>query len=369
MKFRCDSQTLITAIKTVIPALPSKTANPVLDGVLIETGGNMVRLTCCDERMTIVTTISAEVVESGRGVVPGKLFSEVANRLMGGDIEVAMNERFMFTVRGSGSRTNIAGQDAKLYPELPTVNGEYVISMPQDMLKRMIGTTAFAVALEDMREVLTGAYLEFANGNATMVGLDGYRMAVCIAETSSIVDECSAIIPVKAVNDIGKMLSDNPDDFVNLSIGGGKLHVNFGNTDLYAVLIQGNYIGYKGILPKDFSTKVTMNVKTFRDAVERAALIAKQGANNLLVLRITGDEMAIESRSEIGDVHEKVDIYHEGADINIAFNVKYIIDVLRNVNDDEIEMNFTTSASPCTIVPLHESGVTYLVLPVRTSAT
>lgn len=369
MKFRCDSMSLITALKTVIPALPTKTANPVLDGVLIETGGNMVRLTCCDERMTIVTTVGAEIVESGCGVVPGKLFSEVANRLAGGDIEVAMNERFMFTVRGSGSRTNISGQDAKLYPELPKVNGEYIISMPQDMLKRMISHTAFAVALEDMREVLTGAYLEFANGNATMVGLDGYRMSVCAAQTSSIVDECSAIIPVNAVNNIGKMLSDNPDDFVDLSIGGGKLHMRIGKTDVYAVLIQGQYINYKGILPKDFNTKVTMNVKTLRDAVERAALIAKQGANNLMVLRITGDEMAIESRSEIGDVHEVVDILHDGADINIAFNVKYIIDVLRNVNDDEIQMNFTTSASPCTIVPVHESGVTYLVLPVRTSAT
>lgn len=369
MKFRCESQTLITAVKTVIAALPSKSANPVLDGVLIETGGNMVRMTCCDERLTIVTTMSAEVVESGRGVVPGKLFSEVANRLSGEDIEVSMNERFMFTVRGSGSRTNIAGQDASLYPELPVVESEYTITMPQDMLKRMIGSTSFAVALEDMREVLTGAYLEFSGGNATMVGLDGFRMAICGVQTSGIVDGCNAIIPVKAVSDIGKMLSDNPDDFVDLSIGGGKLHMSIGNTDVYAVLIQGQYIGYKNILPKEYSAVVTTGVKHFRDAVERAALIAKQGASNLLVLRITGNEMAVESKSEIGDVYETIDVLHDGTDINIAFNVKYIIDVLRNVNDDEIKINFTGATSPCTIEPVNENGVTYLVLPVRTTAT
>ena len=308
MKFRCESQTLITAIKTVIVALPSKSANPVLDGVLIETGGNMVRLTCCDERLTIVTTMSAEVVESGRGIVP------------------------------------------------------------QDMLKRMIGNTSFAVALEDMREVLTGAYLEFSGGNATMVGLDGFRMAVCKVQTSGIVDECSAIIPVKAVSDIGKMLSDDPDGFVDLSIGGGKLHMSIGNTDVYAVLIQGQYIDYKNILPKKYGAVVTTGVKPFRDAVERAALIAKQGASNLLVLRITGNEMAVESKSEIGDVYETIDVLHDGADINIAFNVKYIIDVLRNVNDDEIRINFTGATSPCTIEPVNENGVTYLVLPVRTTA-
>ena len=369
MKFRCDSANLINGLKTVISALPARPANPVLDGILIETGGNMVSMTCSDERMTIVTTVSADIVESGRGIVPGKLFNEVVKGLAGGDVEVAMNEKNGFTVRGSGSRTNIAGQDADLYPELPKVKEEHVITIPQDMLKRMISKTAFAVAIEDMREVLTGAYIEFSGGNANMVGLDGYRLALCTAQTSSVNDTCSAIIPGKVINDIGKMLSESPNAFAEMSIGGGKLHMKVDNTDVYAVLIEGDYINYKAIIPKSYTTKAGMSVKDFRDAVERAALIAKQGANNLLVLKIADGEMAIESRSEIGDVHETIDILQDGDDLNIAFNVKYLIDVLRNITDDEIEMNFTGAVSPCTIVPAHENGVTYLVLPVRTSAT
>ena len=193
--------------------------------------------------------------------------------------------------------------------------------------------------------------------------------SMCTAQTSSVDDTCSAIIPGKVINDIGKMLSESPDAFAEMSIGGGKLHMKVDNTDVYAVLIEGDYINYTAIIPKTYTTKVGMSVKDFRDAVERAALIAKQGANNLLVLKIADGEMAIESRSEIGDVHETIDILQDGDDLNIAFNVKYLIDVLRNVTDDEIEMNFTGAVSPCTIVPAHENGVTYLVLPVRTSAT
>ena len=368
MKFKCDATSLTNGLKTVISALPSKTTNPVLDGVLVETDGDIVRLTCSDERMTIVTTVNAEISEHGHGIAPGKLFNEVVRGLTGGDVTVTMNDRYVFTVRGSGSRTNISGQDADLYPELPDIKSEHVISLPQDVLKHMISKTSFAVAIEDMREVLTGALIEFNNGDASMVGLDGYRLATCTAQTS-VMDECSAIIPVKALNDIGRMLTDSPEAFVELSIGGNKLYMRIGDTDVYATLIEGQYINYKQILPKTFSCRITANTKDLRDAVERAALIAKQGNNNLLILKITANEMAIESRSEIGDVHESIDIAHDGDDLNIAFNVKYLIDILRNISDDEIHMNFTNSVSPCIVTPVHEDDVTYLVLPVRTNAT
>ena len=367
MKFKCDSASLINGLRTVIAALPSKAINPVLDGVLVEADNNTVKLTCTDERMTIVATVNAAVFEGGKGVVPGKLFNEVVRGLSGGDVTVAMNDKYVFTVRGSGSRTNISGQDADLYPSLPDVNGEHTMTMPQDVLKRMIAKTAFAVAIEDMREVLTGAYIEFKDGTVSMVGLDGFRLALCKADTS-IDDDCSAIIPGKAVADIGRMLSDSPDAFVNISIGGNKLYMRIGDTDVYATLISGEYINYKSIIPTKFTTRVTINVKDFKDAVSRAELIARQGNNNLLVLRISGNEMAIESRSEIGDVHEKIDVMQDGEDLNIAFNVKYLTDVVRNVADDEMVLNFTGAISPCTVTPLHDGSVTYLILPVRTSA-
>ena len=368
MRINCSAHDLIEGLQVVVRALPGRTTNPVLDGILMETGDSEVKLTCSDERITIVTRIEADVMEPGRGVVPGKLFNEVVRRLNNSDIDINMSEKFVFTVRGSGSRTNLAGQDAALYPSLPDIQEEHRVSMPQDLLKDMISKISFAIAIEDMREVLTGAFLEIQHGDITMVGMDGYRMAIRTAKGSETMD-FFAIIPGKAAGDIGKLLSESPNAFVDLSIGRGKLHISLGNTDIYVILLNGNYINYRNIIPKSFGTKVTVDMEPFKKAVDRAALMAMKGNNNLLMLKISENEMAIESKSEIGDVFEKLDIIQEGADLNIAFNVRYLIDIVRNVDADQLTFNFNNAVSPVIVTPAQDREYVHLILPVRTTAT
>ena len=369
MRFRCSASQLIDGLQIAIKALPSRTPNQILEGVLIETEENEVVLTCSDERITIVTRIEAEVEEAGRGVVPGKLFNEVVRRLSEGDIEIDMSDRFVFTVRGSGSRTNISGQDADLYPALPQLDNEREISLPQDMLKDMIQKTEFAIAVDDMREVLTGCLLEIAGGDVTMVALDGFRLALRRAKCSDVLEKFSAIIPGRAVGDIGKLLSDDPEAFANLSFGGNKLHIRLEKTDIYVILVEGEYVQYRQILPPRFATRVVVDLDAFRKGIDRAALIAREGNNNLLILKIAGGEMAIESHSQIGDVFEKLDVQQEGADINIAFNVKYLTDVVRYIDADQIQLNLNNAISPCVITPVGDEDYLHLVLPVRTGAT
>ena len=369
MRFNCSAANLIEALQIATKALPSRTPNQILEGVMIETDMNEVILTCSDERITIVTRFEAQVDEPGRGVVPGKLFNEIVRRLSEGDIELSMNDRFMFTVRGSGSRTNIAGQDADLYPALPQISGEREIALPQDMLKDMIQKTEFAIAVEDMREVLTGCLLEISGGEVNMVALDGFRLALRRARCSDVLEQCAFIIPGRAVGDIGKLLSEDEDAFANLSYGGGKLHIKLDRTDIYVILVEGEYIQYRNIMPTRFATRVVVDLEAFRKGIDRAALIAREGNNNLLLLKIAGGEMAIESHSQIGDVFEKLDVQQEGADLNIAFNVKYLTDVVRYIDAQQIEINLNNAISPCIITPLGDADYVHLVLPVRTGAT
>ena len=369
MKFKCNASALIDGLQIVVRALPGRTTNPILEGVLIESDAEGIVLTCSDERITIVTRIDAEIVEPGRGVVPGKLFNEVVRRLSEGDIDITMNDRFMFTVRGSGSRTNIAGQDPDLYPALPRLDGEREISLPQDLLKDMIQKIEFAIAVEDMREVLTGGLLEIQNGDITMVGLDGFRMALKRARSADVTEDFSAIIPGRALSDIGKLLSDDPEAFASLSFGGNKLHIRLEKTEIYVILLEGTYVKYRQILPASFATKVVVDLEPFRKSVDRAALMAREGNNNLLVLKIAAGEMAIESRSEIGDVFEKLEVQQDGADVNIAFNVKYLIDVVRYIDAEQIVLNLNNAIAPCIIHPADDPDYIHLVLPVRTAVT
>ena len=178
MQFKCMTSVLIEGLQTATKALSSRTTNPILEGVLVEAFGDEVQLICSDERLTIATRIPAEIVDPGRGVVKGRLFSEIVRRLPGGEVTVTMNANHQFNLKCMGFISNISGQEAELYPRLPVVSDEHEIMLPQDMLRDMIQKTEFAIAQEDMREVLTGSYLEISGGEASMVGLDGFRLAL-----------------------------------------------------------------------------------------------------------------------------------------------------------------------------------------------
>ena len=368
MKFSCSTSRLIEALQIATKALANRTTNQILEGVLIETALDELTLTCSDERITIITRIEANVTEPGRGIVPGKLFSEIVRRLPDDTVDIHMDNRFVFTIRSAHSRMNISGQDADLFPRLPKMDDEREISLPQDMLRDMIQKTEFAIAADDMREVLTGCLLEIGGGDVTMVSLDGYRLALRRAKCSDVLERFSAIIPGRAVGDIGKLLSDNEDAFAQLSFGGNKLHIRLENTEIYVILIEGEYVQYRQILPKSFATRVELMLDPFRRCIDRAALIAREGSNNLIMLRIEGGTMVIEAHSQIGDVREELEIEQEGADLSIAFNVKYLTDVVRYIDAESIQMNLNNAVSPCIVTPVNDSDYVHLILPVRTGA-
>ncbi len=368
MQFICSTAKLIEALQIATKALASRTTNQILEGVLIETGVDQLVLTCSDERITIVTRIPAEIRDSGRGVVPGKLFSEIVRRLPDSDVDIRMDERYIFTIRSASTRMNISGQDADLFPMLPRMEDEREIALPQDMLRDMIQKTEFAIAQDDMREVLTGCLLEIGGGDVNMVALDGYRLALRRAKCSDVLEQVSAIIPGRAVGDIGKLLSGDEDAFAQLSFGGNKLHIRLDNTEIFVILVEGEYIQYRQILPKSFATRVEMELEPFRRCIDRAALIAREGSNNLIMLKISGGTMVVEAHSQIGDVHEELEIQQEGADLNIAFNVKYLTDVVRFIDAESIEMNLNSAVSPCVVTPVGDEDYVHLILPVRTGA-
>ena len=368
MRFTIAAAKMAEALSTVTRALSSRTTNPILDGILIEAGSRHVQLTCSDERVTIITRVDAEIQDPGRGVVPGKLFTEMVRRMSGGEMTISMTEYFQFRISCQASRTNLSGQDGDLFPLPGVVDGETEVTLPQPMLKDMIAKTEFAIAQDDMREVLTGCYLEIKAGKATMVALDGYRMALVKNDVSDVESSLSAIIPGRAVGDIGKLLKDGQDDFCTLSFQRNRLHINLMGTDIYVVLVEGEYIDYRRILPTQFTTVLRADLETLRRCVDRAALIAREGSNNLVKFRMEEGRLFIESNSEIGDVHEEMDAEQEGNDLTISFNVKYMLDVVRNIEADRVEMCFNTAVTPCVITPEGNRDYLHLVLPVRTQA-
>ena len=258
---------------------------------------------------------------------------------------------------------NVAGQDGDLYPALPMLSESSEFSLPQDSLRGMIEKTQFAIAVDDAREVLTGALLEISGGDATMVALDGFRMAYKREKVSDVMDVIRAIIPGRAVGDLAKLLPGGEEAFATLAFGGNdRMQVSMEKTDVYVTLIGGEYINYRRLLPTSFKMRAVAALEPLRQCIDRAALLARDGSSNLIRFRLHDSMMEIESSSQLGDAHEEMPLEElQGGELTIAFNVRYMQDVVRTIDAEKIILNFNDSLSPCVITPADDLDYVHLV--------
>ena len=369
MKFSVATGELNNALSTATHALSTRSTLPILEGILIETTDAGIELTCSDGSMTITANVPAEIAEEGRIVMPGRLFVDVVRKLPEGEMLFSASVNMIATIKCAGSRTTIAGKPADLFPQLPHIDETSRVELPQAMLRDMIQQTSFAVSTDETRKILTGCLLEIGGGEARMVALDGFRFAVRISPIDESVPALNAVIPSKLLQELSKIVSGGEDDMVTLIFGGSQLLVEMENTRIFATLLEGEYIKYRQIIPASAKTVVrVLDREQMALCVERASLMARESKTNIIKLAISPSLMVITSNSEMGDVYEEIPVETEGDGLEIAFNVKYVTDVLRAIGDDSFLMKFNSSVSPCVIAPVEGSAYTYMVLPLRLNA-
>lgn len=368
MKFSCHTSALLSGLSVAVRALSSRTTQPILEGVLVKSLDRGLELTCSDGAISIVTTVEAEISEEGAVVLPGKLFLDVVRKMPQALMTVTVGETFVSSMRCLGARMTLAGQSGDLFPSLPLVSAENSFELPQTLLRDMMQETAFAIAVDDPRKVLNGCLLEIAHGEARMIALDGFRLALRLARLSGDAPEISAIIPGKAVAEIAKILGSEDEKMAHVKIGGTQMMVELDETQLYSTLIEGEYINYRHILPSEWKTRVKIDRDQFAMCVDRASLIAREGRNNLIKMQIEDGRMIITSNSESGDAYEELEVEVEGEGLSIAFNVVYVSDILRVLPEGEAYMRFNSPVSPCLVCPVEGDAFAYLMLPVRVNA-
>ncbi len=368
MQFTVNVQELLEGLNTVTRALAARPPKQILEGVLIEADESGIALTCSDGSLTIETSLCAEVREEGRAVLPGKLFTELCRKLPGGEVTIKVGENHMAAIRCMSFKSNLAGMNPVEYPEMATVNAGAAIAIGQKQLKEMIARVVFAIATDESRQILTGCLLEVTANEARIVALDGFRLAIQkLNQAFSLpagVETLKSVIPGRVLNELSRILPDSEEDCAML-IDKTRMQATFGNTRLSTVLLAGEYIDYRRILPGSFKTVVKADRVGVQNAIDRASLMAREGKNNLIRMSMTGNTLAITSNAELGDVLEELDATLSGDPIEIAFNAKYITDVIRNITDDELSMHFNSNVSPCVVSPIDGDQYLYLILPVR----
>ena len=365
MRFTCDKTNISVALQTVTKALSSKTTIPVLDGIYIEVQDNKVKLICSDSSITIQTFFSAVVDTPGKVLVPGRLFYEIIRKCPDGEIEFLLEETGV-KISTLKSVTKVVTMDVSQYPLLPSFLADMTTNLNNGSFKQMVKGCIFAVADEAnaIKPILTGVSCEFKDNEIRFVALDGFRLALLKGEISA--DEGQAIIPGRSLDEISKIL-DNDEENCEFSISDTYVKVIYNDTTIIVRVLDGEYFHYENILPKDYKIRAKVKKHDLYSAIDRASLMAREGKDNLLKFSIDKDQLIITSNSQVGDVKEEVDIWQEGGPLKIAFNAKFLMDALKNIDDEEIYMDFNTQTTPCTFKPINGEKFLYLFSPVRTT--
>lgn len=362
MKFTCQKNILQEAISIVQKAVTGKSTMPILQGILINAKNDTLTLTGSDIDLSIETKINVNIEENGSIVVDAKLFGEIIRKLPNTTVEIKTTEKNCIEIICSKSKFTLVHLEPQDFPNLPEISEDKIFTINQKTLKNMIKGTIFAIAQDETRPILTGVLFEIKNKKLNLVAIDGYRLALK-SEFVDNEDSITAVIPGKTLNEVIKILEDDGD--VHITFTSNHMLINLGSTKIISRLLEGEFIRYNSIIPEEFNLNVTAKREELLEAIERASLVAKDGNTNLIKLNIEEDIMVITSNSQLGNVREEINIILQGQPLEIAFNSKYLIDVLKIMNEEEIVIQFSSSISPCIMKNKQNDNCIYLVLPVR----
>ncbi|MBR5303928.1 MAG: DNA polymerase III subunit beta [Candidatus Gastranaerophilales bacterium] len=369
MKFSCNQQTLTKALNIVSKAVTIRTTIPILKGILLKVDENgVLTMSASDLDISIEKKVKVENSEAGEIVVLSKLFGDIIRKLPDGNITLEETNGKV-NIKCSNSEFNIVGLPADEFPNInPTDSDAEELVFNKDILKEMVKKTSFSASIDENKGAMTGVLVEMDENSLNMIAIDGFRMAIT-RELMKNKKKQNIIIPAKILNEISRIIteSDIENDDVTMLLSQKKAVFIMDGTKIVVRLLEGEFMNYKRIIPAESSTRVVLNKNDFLDSVERASLLAKVGKNNLIKLEITDNNIEITSESEEGNVKEEVIVTKEGNDLIIGFNSKYLIDVLKAVDDENVTMLFNTNVSPCLIKPVSGNYFEYLVLPVRIS--
>ena len=364
MKIVCYKDKILKALNSVVKGVASKTTMPILEGILIQTNDNEVKLTTYDLEIGIEYVMECEVKEQGSTVVNAVMFSEIVRKLPDTEISISLNDKNLLEIECEGSLYKLATMNPEEFPELPKIEVENSIEVSQNVLKTMIRKTIFAVSNEESRPIFTGCLFEVENNKLTLVAVDGFRLALRRVFLNKQSNNFKAVIPGKTLNEVSKIISGGTDDEVRLYFTENHVLFEFDDTIVVSRLIEGEYFRIDQMLNSDYDTKLTVNKKEMLSCIDRTTMLIKDSDKKPIIIGITDHSMEVKLNSAYGSMKEELAIDKRGKDIMIGFNPKFLIDALRVIDDEMINIYMINPKAPC-FIRNDEGTYIYLILPVN----
>lgn len=368
MKFSCEKALLQAAISTTSRAVSPKSSIPALEGILLEAGSDL-RLTGYNLETGIRTIVPADIREEGTLVLGARLFGEIVRKLPD-DIVTFQSENYMVNIKCGMSEFNILGTDPEEFPELPTVEYQNSLILPQSRLKAMISQTLFAVSDNESRPIHTGSLFEVDSEGLTIVSVDGYRLALRheSIDKKEGAETFSFVVPGAALSEVEKICS-NVDEPASVTQGARHVMFKVGDTMLVSRRLEGEFLAYRQAIPRNNTIHVEGDTRALLSSIDRVSLIISDKLKSPLRCVFDSNLLKISTKTAIGDAYDECPLSGDGGGLEIGFNNKYLMDALKAAPADKVRLELTTGVSPCVILPTEgEENFLYMVLPVRLKA-
>jgi DNA polymerase-3 subunit beta len=377
MKFVCPQSDLNTHLSLVSRAVPSRPSKPVLSNVLMRADLEEQHITLIgfDETLGIQTIFPAAVEVPGELTLPAKLLENIISRLPSEDLLVEeMEADAAITLTCSSGQYQVRGLSAEDYPSLPLVEDGQAAQLSAEALLEGLRGALFATSADETKQVLTGVHLLTEAEVLEFAATDGHRLAVVKTSdesgdaTPAAATAMDVTVPAKALRELEKMLQGyGSTEPVSLRFDRTQVIFELGQQRLTTRLLEGQYPNYRQLVPKQFERQATVDRKALMSALERIAVLADQ-KNNIVKLSLDATDSTIAvsvEAQEVGSGREVVPAQISGDSLDIAFNVRYLLDGLKALGSNEVQMQLNTATSPAVVIPLGQLQMTYLVMPVQ----
>ena len=280
------------------------------------------------------------------------MFSEIIRKLPDTDISIELNEKNLLVIECEGSLYKLATMDPNEFPELPQINIENSIELEQNALKEMIRKTIFAVSTEENRPIFTGCLFEITNNKLNVVAVDGFRLAWKSKFLQTKINDFTAVIPGRTLNEINKILLDS-FDLIKIGVAKNQALFEMENCKIVTRLLDGEFLNYSSVIPENWETRIRVNRVSMQNCFERISLISSSSVEKEkkypVKLLVDIGKVTISCTNQTGDAKEEMYVATEGKNLEAGFNPKYFLDALRAIDDEEVYVNLGTSISPCII--------------------
>ena len=373
MKLSCLQENLNHGLNVVGRAVAARTTLPITKNILITTDQSRLKLAATNLEMAITCWIGAKIEEEGAITVPARLLTEFISSLPNDKIDISLSPRTKtLELKCARFEARISGVDAKDFPPIPKVEEGITTKVEVNVLQQGINQVAFAAAIEESRPVLTGVDAQFKDDLLTLAAADGFRLAVFRLPLATPVEEpTEVIIPARTLAELNRLIADQ-EEAVEITVNPNKSQALFRLKDIELVsqLVQGTFPNYTQLIPQSFNTRMIVSVDEFLRATKTASIFARDGSGIVRLVVTPGSaktpgKLTVSARSEeIGDDVGEIDATVEGEESKVAFNGKYLTEVLGVLHETQVALETTNSSSPGVLRPVGVDNYLHVVMPM-----